>query len=425
MSLTAESPTGPIPRVRKDRLPLVLVFAGLMLVAGNLRAAITTVGPVLADVKTSLGLSSIEASVLVSLPLLAFAVVSPFAPRFAHQIGLERAIAASLAVLAVGLVVRSTPPLPLLWVGTALIGVAIAVLNVVLPALVKRDFPTRIGQVTGAYSAVQAVFAATAAGVAVPVAGLTALGWRLPLGMWAGLALIALGVLAPQLRRRTIVPADQDDITLETGPVRQAGARSPWGTLLGWQVTAYMGLQSAVFYVLITWMPSIETAAGTDGSSAGAHQFLLNAFGIAGSLACSALIPRLRDQRFLGLAVPLVFLTGTTGLMLAPQAAALWAGIIGVGGGASIVLALSFLGLRAADHTQAAALSGMAQSVGYLFAAAGPIAAGAIHDATGSWTPALVALLAIEALLLGFGYAAGRDRVIGRAPRARRAADPL
>ena len=172
-----------------------LVLIGLLLVAGNLRAGITTVGPLLADIERDLGLESVAASVLVSLPLLAFALISPLAPRLARRVGLEWALGLGLIVLAVGLVLRSLPGLPWLWGGTALLGAAIAVLNVILPALVKRDFPTRIGQITGSYSAVQSIFAALAAGIAVPVAGLSALGWRLPLGMWAVLALIALAVI--------------------------------------------------------------------------------------------------------------------------------------------------------------------------------------------------------------------------------------
>jgi len=410
-------------------LPTALVLAGLLLVAGNLRAAITTVGPVLTSIVHDLGLSSIEASALVSLPLIAFAVVSPFAPRAAHRLGLERTIGLSLLVLAAGLTVRSMPPIALLWAGTILIGVSIAVLNVLLPAIVKRDFPLRIGQLTGAYSAVQSIFAAIAAGVAVPIAGATALGWRLPLGMWAGLALIALGVLVPQLRRPTTPPIRQDaptDPAPSATPVPLAhpatpptpgvparrALRSPWGSLLAWQVTVVMGLQSVVFYVLITWLPAIEISAGTGEAAAGGHQFLLNASGILGSLACSALITRLRDQRMLGILIPLTMLAGTAGILFAPQAGALWACVAGLAGGAGIVLALSLFGLRTEHHSQAASLSGMAQCIGYLLAAAGPVAVGALHDATGSWAPALVSLIVIELVLMWFGYLSGRNRTL-------------
>ncbi|WP_025156418.1 MFS transporter [Leifsonia aquatica] len=425
-SSAARSSARRTPGVRPLRPALVV--AGLLLVAGNLRAGITTVGPVLAELQHDLGLSSLTASILISLPLLAFAFVSPVAPAFARRIGLERALGVALGGLAVGLVVRSLPGLPLLWIGTAVLGIAIAILNVVLPALVKRDFPTRIGQVTGAYSAVQASFAALAAGAAVPVAALTVWGWRLPLGMWAGLALIALAVMLPQFRRRTVVPPAEDDVSLDdlrhprTGataavpataaPAATAG-RSPWGSALGWQVTAFMGLQSVGFYVFITWLPSIEGSAGVDAAAAGVHQLLLNAFGIAGSLLASALIPRFRDQRLLAVAGPTLFALAALGVLLAPQLGGVWGSMAGLAGGSSIVLALSFFGLRTGNHHQAAALSGMAQSVGYVLAAAGPIAAGALHDATGSWTPALAVLVGLLAVLAVFGYLAGRARVLG------------
>ena len=407
------SPTTPATTTRRALSP-ALVLVGLLLVAGNLRAGITTVGPVLADIERDLGLTSAAASVLVSLPLLAFAVVSPFAPRLARRVGLEWALGLGLIGLAVGLVLRSLPGLALLWGGTALIGVAIAILNVVLPALVKRDFPTRIGQITGSYSAVQSLFAALAAGVAVPVAGMSALGWRLPLGMWAVLAVVALAVLAPQLRRHTVVARSQDDVSV-TAHDLDGGARwrSPWRSALGWQVTAFMGMQSVAFYVFITWLPSIETAAGVSAGEAGLHQLFLNGFGIVGSIGCSFLIPRFRDQRLLAMIAPALIIVSAAGILIAPQLSGIWTSVTGVAGGASIVLALSFFGLRTSHHSQAAALSGMAQTVGYSFAAAGPIAAGALHDATGSWTPALAVVIVLQALLVVVGAFAGRARVVG------------
>jgi len=392
---------------RATALPTWFVLIGLLLVAGNLRTAITAVGPVLPAIEDTYGLASTTASVLVSLPLLAFAGVSPFAPRFAKALGLERAIALALVSLILGLVVRSLPSVVLLWAGTAVIGVAIAVLNVVLPALVKRDFPTKIGQVTGAYSAVQSSFAAIAAGVAVPVAGMSDLSWRLPLGMWAGLTLVTLGVLAPQLRRRTA----QDHGSAAAAPVIRG--RSPWGSAIAWQVTGFMGLQSVVFYVFVTWLPAIEHSAGISEEAAGLHSFLLNAVAIGGSLLSSALIPRLRNQWLISVGGPVLAVVATVGILFAPEWSALWASILGISGGANIVLALSLFGLRTTNHADAAAMSGMAQCVGYLVAAAGPIVIGAVHDATASWTlPLIIVVVAVEIPLLIFGYLAGRDRIL-------------
>lgn len=404
-----------VPTIRRHA-PTTLIIAGILLVAGNLRAALTTVGPVLSNLRDDLGLSSSAASFLVSLPLLAFAVVSPFVPRVALRLGLERTIAAALGVLAVGLVVRSTPPTVLLWVGTLLIGVAIAVLNVVLPSWVKRDFPTKIGQVTGAYSAAQSGFAAVASGVAVPVAGLSGLGWRLPAAMWAGMALIAVGVLLPLMWREAGETTEEATdapglVTTDTGHAAHPGPPL-WRSLLAWQVAAFMGLQSTNYYVLITWLPSIEQDAGISDTTAGLHLVLFSIFGIGGSLGCSALLARLRNQQVLGACIALVLVVANLGIMLAPGATVVWACVAGIGGGSSIVFALSLFGMRARSHRTAASLSGMAQSLGYILAAVGPVAVGALHDATGSWTPPMAVLLVLSGCLVVAGLLAGRDRTV-------------
>lgn len=408
-------------RVSVNRhLPTALILTGILLTAGNLRAAITTVGPVLTEIREDLGLSSSAASFLVSIPLLAFALVSPLAPRMIRTIGIERTLAVSLLILAAGLVVRSTPPDALLWVGTVLVGIGIGVLNVVLPAWVKRDFPTKIGQVTGAYAAVQSGCAAVAAGVAVPVAGLGALGWRLPTGMWAGLALLAAGALLPLLTgRRKGAAADGTGGVDGVGGIAPAptapvtpGGRPLWRSPVTWQVAAFMGLQSTNFYILVTWLSTIERDAGVGETAAGVHQFLLNAVSIVSNLVVSALIARSRDQRILGAVIPAVLLVATLGVLTAPQLSLIWAVLAGIGGGGSIVLALSMFGLRTRHHTTAASLSGLAQAVGYLFAAVGPVAFGALHDVTGSWTPALLVLVVVDVLMLWSGVLAGRDRTV-------------
>ncbi|CCH86121.1 Major facilitator superfamily, general substrate transporter [Modestobacter italicus] len=380
-----------------------LLLAGILLIAANLRAAITSVGPVIEDVRTDLDIGGATASVLISLPLVAFAVVSPVAPALARRIGTERALGAALAVLAVATVVRSLPSTPALWVGTAFLGIAIAVINVLLPSLVKREYPDRIGQVTGLYSSVQGAAAALASGFAVPLAGTTQHGWRLALGIWAGLGLIALAVFLPQLRRRTVPPA------ATSAAVRH---RSPWGSALGWQVTVFMGMQSTIYYTLITWWPSVERAHGVSAAAAGWHLFAMQVAGLLSNLATARLIPRFPDQRWLLLGATGLFATAIAGQLALPGASLLWIVVAGAGGGACIVLALSLFGLRTRDHHQAAALSGMAQSVGYALAAAGPILLGALHDATGSWTAPLVVLLGVLVVQAVAGVQAGRARLL-------------
>ncbi|WP_370938506.1 CynX/NimT family MFS transporter [Amycolatopsis sp. cg13] len=375
----------------------------MLLIATNLRAAITSLGPILSLVQADQGLSSVAASVLVSVPLIAFAVCSPIAPKVAAKLGLERALGAAVLLLAVGILLRSTPPQLLLWIGTVVLGVAIAILNVLLPALVKRDFPTRIGPITGTYTAVQSGVAAIAAGVAVPLAGQQSGGWRLSLGIWAGLALVALGAFLPQLRRSVAAPA----------LARATGAARPWTSALAWQVTLFMGLQSLAFYVLVTWLSSIEQAAGISSVTAGFHQLLFNLSGLAGSLVCSALIHRLPDQRVVAVVGSLLLTTALTGLLVAPGVAVVWAVLAGFAGGITLALALSLFGLRTKDYADAGALSGMAQSAGYTLAALGPIVIGAIHDAASSWTPALGVLIGLALVQTVFGGLASRPRTIG------------
>ena len=397
------------PRGRSTAPRLGLGFVGVLIIGVNLRPAITSVGPLLGDIRTDLGLSGTAASVLMSIPILAFALAAPVAPVLARRLSIERTLWASLVLLAVGIVVRSLPVEPLLWVGTVALGIAIAFGNVVLPALVKRDYPRHVGQVTGAYIAVTSVAASLASGLAVPIAGQTSAGWRLALGVWVGLAVVAIAVFAPQIRHRE---ERRERPATSTQPT-QSDERPLWRSALAWQVTAFMGLQSGLFYILLTWVPSMVQSFGNSAVAAGWHLFALQLIGVGANLAVAALIPRLRDQRLLCLGATALIGVGLVGLLLAPSAALLWMLFIGSGTGSSFVLALSLFGLRSHDHQQAARLSGMGHLYGYLFTAAGPIVIGAVFDATGSWTLPLVLLLGLVVLQGTAASLAGRNITLG------------
>jgi CP family cyanate transporter-like MFS transporter len=389
-----------------------MLMVGILLIAANLRPSITAVGPVLNDIRSSLQFSSGVASVLISIPLLAFGLFSPVAPWIARRLGLEGALAAALGVLAVGIAARSLPWPPALWIGTTVLGAAIAVMNVMLPSLVKRDYPNRVGQITGLYTAALSGVAAIAAGIAVPIAGLAHEGWRLSLGVWALLALIALAVLAPRLRRRPDIAG-----TLSDQPQLAAAApsyRSPWRSVLGWQVTIFMGVQSIVYFSMITWLPSIEQSTGVSATTAGFHLFLLNIGSLVSNLVLAVIIHRRAgDQRVIATVIAVLIAAGVVGELTSPSFSVVWVCLLGLGTGGSLTLALSLFALRAGHHQQAADLSGMAQSIGYLMAAGGPIAIGILHDATGSWNAALVALLVLIAAQLAISLFASRDRQIG------------
>lgn len=406
--------SSPLPVHRERALRAGLVLAGVLLLAANLRAGITSVGPVLGDIRADLGIGGTAASFLVALPVIGFAVVSPIAPAIARRVGLEPALGGSLLILAAAIVLRSVPVPGAIWVGTAFLGGAIAMINVLLPALIKREYPDRVGQMTGFYSALQSGVAALAAGLSVPIAGMTDAGWRLSLGIWAALALIGFAVFLPQLRaHHASKKADAAAVENTDAPADPAHIGSMWRSPLAWAVTLYLGLQSTIYYTAVTWWPTVEHDDGLSIAGAGWHQFIFQTFGIVGSLTAAALLHRLRAQSALAAVAAVLVFAGVGGQMLFPALGVVWVIFLGAAGGASITVALSLFGLRTRNHHQAAALSGMGQSVGYLIAAFGPILVGALHDATGSWEWPLAALLIVSVGIFITGILAGRPRYVG------------
>jgi CP family cyanate transporter-like MFS transporter len=386
----------------------VLLVWGLLVVAANLRASLTGVGPVLDRVQADLALAPAVAGLLNAVPLLAFAVLSPMVPALAARCGPERLLGGALVVLALGIAVRWAPAAIGLFAGTVLIGAGIAVGNVLLPSLVKRDFPTRVGLLTSAYATVMGGVAAVASGVAVPISRLAPGGWRTALGCWIVLALVAVVLWLPQVRgsRRATAAVP--------------GHRLPWGSGLAWAVTAFMGLQSLGFYVVVTWLPQVLQDSGSGAVAAGWLLFLFQAVAVLTSLAVPAVLRRARDQRALATTSSAVLLAGYLGLLVAPGWALLWTVVLGLGGGACLVLALAFLGLRAHDATAAGALSAMAQSIGYLLAAVGPVVFGLLHTVGSGWQAPIVLVCVAAACQVAVAVVAGRGTVRQASDRARR-----
>ncbi|RSM59886.1 MFS transporter [Kibdelosporangium aridum] len=380
----------------------VLLIAGILLVAANLRGALTSVGPLLETIRRSEGLSAGQAGLLSALPLLTFAVFSPQVPRLARRIGMERLTWYALLALAIGIVLRSVPLVGMLWLGTVLLGLSIAVGNVLLPALLKRDFPDRVAPMTSLYSVTMGVVGAVVSGLAVPLAGVLPGGWRTALGSLAGLALIAFAIWAPQAFGRRAQPVVE----------RTSTARTPWRSALAWQVTAYMGLQSFGFYIVLSWFPAIMNDNGISEENSGWLLLLLQVLGVTMSAAIPLVANKMRDQRLLATGGSLLSLTGYLGMLIAPELAVLWAIIVGLASGICFVLALLFFTLRAADSYGAAALSGMAQSIGYLFATTGPVLFGALHDWTHSWSLPLIVLMAAVSVQAAMGLGAGRNLTV-------------
>ena len=378
------------------------LLIAIVLAAANLRGGITGVGPLLPAVEHSTGLSETWGGLLVTLPLLTFASASPLAGRAARRYGAPRVLALALPVLAAGLVIRSLPGIPFLFAGTVVIAAAIAAGNVLLPSIVRGTVPNaRVGQVTSLYVTAMGLVAAISSGVSVPLADVLPGGWRTALGCWALLAVLAIPAWLPHLSR------DRDAAPAPTAvPHKTPG---PWRSALAWQVSLFMGLQSLGFYSTISWFPSIVHDHGTSAATAGWELFLFQAVGLLASSTLTLLTRRRLDQRLLAATASVLTAAGFTLLAVAPGLAVVACVLTGFGGGATLVLALTFQGQRAAQGPQAAALAAMAQSVGYLVAAIGPLLLGALHGATGGWGVPLTVLAALAAVQAVVGIGAGRD----------------
>ena len=378
----------------------LLLALAIVLVAVNLRPAVAGVGPVLPELRAGLSLSGTAVAVLTTLPVLCFGLLATTAPRLARRYGIEPVLVGIMAALAVGALGRVLDGAPALFVGTVVAGGAIAIGNVLIPPLIKRDFPDRTGSMMGVYSMAVSGTAAVAAGLAVPLAGATGLGWRGALGVWAVPAAVAALVWLPRSRGRTRPP---------TPPPARSLLRDP----LAWQLTVYFGLQSLSFYAVLAWLPSMYRDFGASPAVAG---FLLSLSGLVQipvSLVLPGLAARARTQVGYAVAGTLLIAAGLAGVLLAPMAAPyLWVVLIGLGQGGCFALGLNLFVLRTRRVADTARVSAMAQSIGYTLCAVGPLLVGVLHDATDSWTVPLVLLLALLVPQLVTGALAGRDRTV-------------
>lgn len=380
----------------------LLLISGILLIATTLRVAFTGAAPLLDAIRSEYGLTTAQTGLLTTLPLLAFGLVSPLAAGIARRFGIERSLLLAMILICLGIGLRSLPSVALLFIGTAIIGCGIALGNVLLPGLIKRDFSQHVAKMTGAYSLTMGGAAALGSATVVPLA-LAGLGWRGALLMLMVFPLLALFVWLPQSRRQA------------TAPLTGSGAihnRGIWRSALAWQVTLFLGINSLVYYVIIGWLPAILQSIGYSEAQAGSLHGLLQLATAAPGLAIPLILHRLKDQRGIAVLVALMCAVSALGLWFLPGQAVLWTLIFGFGSGATMILGLTFIGLRASSAHQAAALSGMAQAVGYLLAACGPPVMGKIHDANGDWHIPLIAVALISIAMAVCGALAGRDREI-------------
>jgi CP family cyanate transporter-like MFS transporter len=420
-----------------------LLIAGILALAANMRAAITSLPPVFPQLHGTLHLPVAGQAVLAAIPVLCFGVFSGSGAPLARRFGEERVLGAALVALAAGLLVRAAAPSALLFPGTIIAGGSIALLNVLTPSLVKRRQPERAGLLIGLYLLSLSAGAVVASEIAVPVfqaAGGGTGAIRLTLGLWAVPALLAAALWSPQLRFRTLPgPA----LAPAAGRAEPGGAAEPAAALglaagrpdpgapagrapaalrrsaLAWQVTAFMGLQSLSYYATLSWFPTLFQDRGASAVHAGTLLAIMGAGNGVTALGVPALAHRLRDQRLLAAVGMTVTAVGLAGSAFAPLgAAAAFMLLLGFGQGGSLGLGIFYTVARSPDPVTAASLSGFAQSLGYLVASTGPLLLGFLHTATGGWDIPVWVLLGVVALQLVFGWLAGRDRTVPPVVRA-------
>lgn len=410
------------------------LLLALVLIALNLRPALSSLAPVLETIRQSLQLSASNAGLLTTLPVLCLGLFAPFAPFLARRLGMRQSVYLGLWLLALGLILRSLFGLFGLFLGSVLAGAAIGIVGVLLPGLLKREFPQHASTLTGVYTMALCLGAALAAAFTVPITEIFADDWRWGLAIWVLPVILALACWRPHLPAKSAaaaaatttvatvgLPQVSQNTPLASGQSLRHEARSLWRDRLAWQITLYMGLQSSLAYIVFGWLPAILSGRGLSTLEAG---WMLGG-SVLVQLPSALIAPWLatrttskwlgNDQRLAISLTILLVLIGLLGCLYAPvQQLWLYAVILGLGQGASFSLALSLLVLRAPDALLAARLSSMAQSVGYILAALGPLLVGLIYEQTGHWQSLTPLFITISLGALLFGLAAGRNRLVGQ-----------
>lgn len=371
----------------------LLLAIALVLVAINLRPALSGVGPVLTAIRTDTGLSAAGAGALITLPVICFGLIAPLGAWLARRFAIERIVIAGLLALTASIALRGLFGLPGLFIGTFFVGASIGVVMVLLPGIIKRDFPNSVGFVTGLYTMALCLGAALAAGTSVPVYEWAGDSWRSSLAVWALPALLAAGVWAA---------ATKGHASHATAARYQV--RGLHSSALAWHVALFMGLQSVLAYCVFGWLPTILMDRGLSALDAGAVLSLSIMAQLGTALAGPWLATLGKDQRGAATVANVAALIGLMACMYAPTDQVwLWAVLLGLAQGGSFSIAMMLVVLRSPNAHVVAPLSGMTQLVGYLLAAVGPLVAGYTRDVSGGWNVAAVffVLTGIGAIFVG------------------------
>ena len=376
----------------------------IILVAFCLRIIITGVGPLLPEITESLGLSGSASGLLTTLPLIAFAVVSPLSGGIGRRLGEGRTILLGLLLILLGTVLRSTAGTVGLFLGTAIVGIGTAMGNVLLPAVVKAEYPSRVGQVTAFFTVSMVAAAAIGLALNVPLSG-AGLGWRGALMIWGAAVVITLLIWRKNASLR-LGAAESENTEAPQKPI--------WKSGLAWCVTLFFGINSLIFYAVIGWLPTILQSSGMESGTAGIVTSLYQVVSLAPSLLVPTLAGRCRDQRGWLMLGSVLNIIGLVTLMASSAAAAQVAAtvILGLANGCTFSMGLALMGFRAKNAVDAARLSGFAQSVGYALAATGPMVVGWLHDLTPNWNIGLGYILFTSVVAMLAGLKAGRSETV-------------
>ncbi|MFJ1671797.1 CynX/NimT family MFS transporter [Streptomyces bottropensis] len=384
-----------------------LVVVGIVLTALNLRPAITSLGALLEEVRAGLGMSGSVAGLLTSVPPLCFAAFGVMAPRLARRFGPAAVVCAGMAAIAGGLLLRPYAGGTAGFVAaSALALMGIAVSNVLMPVIVKRWFPDRIGSMTGLYSMALALGTASAAAVTVPMTAALGGSWQTGLAVWAGLAAAAVLPWLPFVRDRAPRSAGPAPAREEEPAPRITRSRTAWA------LAVFFGLQATAAYITMGWMAQIFRDAGLPAGRAGLLLAVTMVMGVPLAFVIPRLATRLPRQGPIVIVLGVCGLLGYGGLYAAPaEGAWAWAVLIGIAN-CSFPLALTMVGMRARTGAGVARLSAFAQSTGYLISIPGPLLVGVLYQHSGGWGLPLGLMAALMLPQMAVGVLAGRDRVV-------------
>lgn len=382
-----------------------LIILGILFISFNLRAPITAVGSIVELIQSEYNLSNAVAGFITTIPLIAFAVVSPFVAKISDKIGHSMTMMIGLFFILAGEIFRSYTGVFGLFLGTCVIGVGIAIGNVIIPAIIKLYFSNKVGLITSIYTSGMCIFAAVGAGISVPLAKGLGFGWKNALASWFILTIFTILIWLPQVFKNQNKTKKVENNAKKT---------SIWKSKLAWWVTLFMGTQSLLFYSLVAWLPTIVMSKGLSDSFAGNMALLFQLMAIPATLVIPTLCDKFKDQKILVFISCIFYALGMFLFLLGKSPIIIIIAVIcmAIGMGGSISLSIAFISLRSPNSSKASELSGMSQSAGYLFAAIGPIVTGFIFDLMSSWTIPLIIFIALIGFLGFCGIFAGSNKTV-------------